>query len=215
MKAAADSARPPLRVGLTGGVASGKSTVSALFAGLGVPVIDADLIAREVVAPGTALRARLFELFGEAIRGPDGGLDRAALRRLVFAQETRRRELEALLHPAIRERAEQLAAEAMGPYQLHVNPLMVETREAARYDRVLVVDCPESLQYERLRARDGCSPVEARAMLEAQVSRAARLAIADDLIRNDAGLPELQPRVEALHQHYLQLAAAAPTGPAL
>jgi dephospho-CoA kinase len=215
MNPAAESTRPPLRVGLTGGVASGKSSVSALFAGLGVPVIDADLIAREVVRPGTALRARLFELFGEAIRGPDGGLDRAALRRLVFAHEARRRELEALLHPAIRERAEQLAARATGPYQLHVNPLMVETQEAALYDRVLVVDCPESLQYERLRARDGCSPVEARAMLEAQASRAARLAIADDLIRNDEGLQALEPRVEALHQRYLQLAAAALSGPAL
>jgi dephospho-CoA kinase len=215
MRAAAQATRPPLRVGLTGGVASGKSSVSALFAALGVAVIDADLIAREVVGPGTALRARLFEVFGETIRGPDGGLDRAALRRLIFAHEARRRELEALLHPAIRERTEQLAAQASGPYQLHVNPLMVETREAALYDRVLVVDCPESLQYERLRARDGCSPVEARAMLEAQASRAARLAIADDVIRNDEGLPALQPRVEALHQRYLQLAAQTLSGPAL
>jgi dephospho-CoA kinase len=208
MTAAAAPPRPPLRIGLTGGIASGKSTVAALFADLGVGLIDADRIAREVIGPGTALRTRLFELYGAAIRAADGELDRAALRRLVFADSGRRRELEALLHPAIRERTEQLAATMPGPYQVHVIPLLVETGSADRYDRVLVVDCPESLQYQRLCARDGGSPAEARAMLAAQASRAARLAIADDLIVNDAGLQALPPQVEALHQRYLQLAGS-------
>ena len=147
------AARP--RVGLTGGIASGKSTVSRLFGAHGVPVLDADIIAREVIAPGTALLATLFERFGPGIRAADGSLDRSALRRLVFSDDDRRRELEALLHPAIRARTEQLAAQANGCYQLHVVPLLVETHAQDRYDRILVVDCPESLQMARLRARDG------------------------------------------------------------
>ncbi|MGA8706327.1 MAG: dephospho-CoA kinase, partial [Steroidobacteraceae bacterium] len=156
------------RVGLTGGIASGKTTVSDLFAGLGVPVIDTDLIAREVVAAGSALRTQLFARFGAAIRGPDGELDRSALGRIVFADPERRRELEALLHPAIRLRTEELARQSGGPYQLHVVPLLVETGSARQYARVLVVDCPEGLQLQRLRARSQLTEAEARAMLKAQ-----------------------------------------------
>jgi dephospho-CoA kinase len=196
-----------LRIGLTGGIASGKSTVAGLFAALDVPIIDADQIAREVVAPGTALRAALFEHFGEQIRDASGGLDRAALRRLVFADAQRRQELEALLHPAIRERAQQLSAQAPGPYQIHVIPLLIETGAAGHYQRVLVVDCPEPLQRTRLRARAGISAYEADAMLAAQASRAARLARADDVIVNDTDVAALRPQVAALHQRYLQIAA--------
>jgi dephospho-CoA kinase len=163
----------PRRVGLTGGIASGKSTVSDLFAAMGVAVLDMDVIAREVVAPGTALLAQLFDRFGPRVRRPDGDLDRSALRRLVFEDISLRRELEAMLHPAIAARTELLAAQASGPYQVHVVPLLVETHAAGRYDRVLVVDCPESLQWARLRARDGLTEAEARAMIEAQASRAA------------------------------------------
>lgn len=203
------SAAPP-RVGLTGGIACGKSTVSRLFEAHGVPVFDADSIAREVIAPGTALLATLFERFGPGIRAADGSLDRAALRHLVFRDEARRRELESLLHPAIRARTEELAAQANGCYQLHVVPLLVETHAQDRYDRVLVVDCPESLQLSRLRARDGMSETEARAMLGSQVTRAERLASADDVIVNDGAPEALVPRVAALHARYLAMWTAAP-----
>jgi dephospho-CoA kinase len=192
------------RIGLTGGVASGKSTVANLFSALGVPVLDADLIAREVIAPGSALLAQLFAQFGQDLRDADGTLDRAALRRLVFADASRRRELETLMHPAIRARMDQLALQADGPYQLHVVPLLVETGAAGRYQRVLVVDCPESLQWQRLRARDGLDEAQARAMLAAQASRAARLQAADDVIANDGPLAALAPQVQALHARYLE-----------
>jgi len=202
--ATAQPSRAPC-VGLTGGIASGKTTVSNLFAALEVPVLDADLIAREVVAAGTPLRAQLFEHFGPAIRTPGGDLDRAALRRIVFENAALRRELEALLHPAIRARTEQLSAERGGPYQLHVVPLLVESGAADRYARVLLVDCPESLQLQRLCTRAGLSESEARAMLAAQASRAARLAEADDVILNDGPPEALPPLVAALHARYLQL----------
>jgi dephospho-CoA kinase len=188
------------RVGLTGGIASGKTTVSNLFAGLGVPVIDSDLIAREVVAAGSPLRAQLFARFGSEIRTADGDLDRSALRRIVFGDPQRRRELEALLHPAIRSRTELLAQQLGGPYQLHVVPLLVETGSARLYARVLVVDCPESLQIQRLRARSQLGEAEARAMLGAQASRSDRLAAADDVICNDGAVQELTPLVAALHE---------------
>jgi dephospho-CoA kinase len=204
MVPAAQVSRTP-RIALTGGIASGKTTVSDLFAAQGVPILDADIIAREVIAPGTALREALFQRFGAGIRRADGDLDRAALRRLVFADPALRRELEALLHPAVRARTERLAAQAGGPYQLHVMPLLVETQAAGRYDRVLVVDCPESLQWLRLRARDGLSEPEARAMLAAQAGREARLAAADDVIVNDGKLAALAPQVAQLHAQYLKL----------
>jgi dephospho-CoA kinase len=197
-------------VGLTGGIASGKSTISQLFAALGVPVLDADLIAREVIAPGTPLLTTLFARFGHGIRAADGSLDRAALRRLVFSDDRLRRELESLMHPAIRARTEQLAALAPGAYQLHVVPLLVETHAQDRYDRILVVDCPENLQLTRLLTRDGVSETEAHAMLHSQTSRAERLAAADDVILNDGALDGLGARVAALHERYLALGAAAP-----
>jgi dephospho-CoA kinase len=204
------SARP-LRIGLTGGIASGKSTVAARFAELGVPVIDADAIAREVVAPGTALLEALLARFsdaalarfGQPLRRADGSLDRALLRRLVFDDAAQRHALEALLHPAIRVRAEQLAAQAGGPYQIHVVPLLAESNARSRFDRVLVVDCPEELQRARLHRRDGMSLEQAQAMLDAQASRAERLAIADDVILNDDGTAALAAPIAALHQRYL------------
>jgi dephospho-CoA kinase len=201
------SSRTPA-VGLTGGIASGKTTVSNLFAALGVPVIDTDVIAREVIAAGTPLRAQLFERFGAAIRTPEGDLDRAALRRIVFGNAALRRELESLLHPTIRARTEQLAAATGGAYQLHVVPLLVESGAAARYARVLLVDCPESLQLQRLCQRPGLSESEARAMLAAQATRAERLAAADDVLFNDGPAEALPPLVAALHARYLQLPRA-------
>ncbi len=204
-----------LRVGLTGGIASGKSTVAREFAAQGVPIIDADAVSRELMQPGSPLLEQLFQRFegvararhGQPLRHPDGTLDRALLRRLVFADATERHALEALMHPAIRARMQELSREATGPYQIQVIPLLVENHATARVDRVLVVDCLEALQLQRLRSRDGSSEAEARAFLAAQVSREARLAVADDVITNDGEPAALGPQVLALHRKYLALPA--------
>jgi dephospho-CoA kinase len=199
----------PPRIALTGGIASGKTIVSELFGLFGVPIIDADQVARDVVAPGTTLLGQVFDRFGAQLRCPDGSLDRTGLRRMVFADAAKRRQLEALLHPAIRLRTENLAARAGGPYQIHVIPLLVETHAGSQYDRVLLVDCPEELQLARLQARDGCDAQQARVMLGSQASREARRAAADDVILNDGEPADLAPKVASLHQGYLALAAAA------
>lgn len=195
-------------VGLTGGIASGKSTVARLFEARCVPVIDLDVVGREVVAPGSALLERLFEHFGAQFRQADGGLDRRALREHVYARPEERRALEALLHPAIYARAAAHAAAATGPYVIIVNPLLRTREGPLHYDRVLLVDCPESLQRTRLMQRDGSSPAEIEAILAAQPGRAERLALADELIMNDGDAAALEPQVAALHTRYLELAAA-------
>ena len=194
------------RVGLTGGIASGKSTVADLFSALGVPVLDSDQIAREVVEPGEPSLERLIERFGPAILTPDGHLDRPALRHIVFSDPKARADLEALTHPAIGAAMEARSAAAGGPYQILVIPLLVEKNLAAHVDRVLVVDCDEALQLARLRGRDGSTAAEARAILAAQAPRAARLEAADDVIGNDGALSALRAQVAALHAHYLELA---------
>lgn len=202
----------PFRVGLTGGIASGKSTVARLFEALGVPVIDTDLLAREVVAPGQPALARIAERFGHGVLTADGSLDRAALRTLVFADPRARADLEQITHPAIRELLEERSRTAGGAYQIHVIPLLVETgAQQKRVDRVLVVDCSEELQIRRLQARDGSTVEQARSILSAQVSRAARLAVADDVILNEEALEPLRDQVSALHTRYLQLASQART----
>ena len=173
------AAAKPMRVALTGGIASGKSTVAALFARLGVPVIDLDQLAREVVAPGTALLAQVLERFGPSVQAPDGALDRRALRALVFRDAAARRELEGLLHPAIGARAAELAAAVHAPYLIVVIPLLAESGTVAEYDRVLVVDCDEVLQRARLARRDGADAELVAAALEAQAPRAARRALAE------------------------------------
>ena len=198
------------RVGLTGGIASGKSTVARLFAALGVPVIDADEVSREVTARGTSLLAQISERFGAKFIGPDGNLDRRALRDLVFADPQALADLEALTHPAIFQAIEGHSAAAHGPYQILVLPLLVEKHHGGIVDRVLVVDCHENLQVRRLQARDGSTLEEARAMLAAQASRAARLRQADDVIGNEGDLEALRIQVEDLHARYRELAAEAP-----
>ena len=202
-----------MRVALTGGIASGKSTVAALFAALGVPVIDMDELAREVVAPGSALLAQVIARFGPGVRARDGSLDRRALRGLVFRDARARADLEALLHPAILARVAQLAAAAGGPYQIIVVPLLAETGAAGQYDRVLLVDCDEARQRARLAQRDGSTPELVDAALAAQATRAARLAVADDVIENDGEPAALGPKVRELHRQYLQLAAARASAP--
>jgi dephospho-CoA kinase len=203
--------RTPFRVGLTGGIASGKSAVAAEFARLGVPVIDTDALAREVVEPGQPALAAVVAEFGPGILGEDGRLDRRRLRAIVFADATRRRALEAILHPPIRalQRSRVLAVPA--PYVVIAIPLLVEGgRGREDLDRILVVDCPRELQLARLLARDGETPAGAEAILAAQATRADRLAVADDVLDNAGPRAALGPSVAALHACYLGLAARRP-----
>jgi dephospho-CoA kinase len=194
------------RVALTGGIASGKSTVADLFAELGVPVIDTDLIAREVVEPGRLALAAVVEAFGHEVLAADGSLDRRRLRERVFADPADRRRLEAILHPAIRAEMERQSQAAAGAYQLLVIPLLAEGGRRDHVDRVLLVDAPESTQIERLIRRDGGTREQAEAALRAQASRAQRRAIADDVLENTGEPATLRPQVAALHARYLELA---------
>ena len=200
------SARP-YRIGLTGGIASGKSTAAKFFGALGVPILDSDQIARDVVEPGQPPLERLVERFGPSILTPDGHLDRPALRDIVFSDPMARADLEALTHPAIGAAMEARSAAAGGPYQVLVIPLLVEKNLSSHVDRVLVVDCDEDLQVRRLRDRDGSTPEQAQAILGAQAPRAARLRAADDVITNEADMSAVQDQVATLHARYLELAA--------
>jgi len=199
------------RVGLTGGIASGKSTVAKFFAALGIPILDSDQIARDVVEPGQPPLERLVERFGRRILTADGHLDRPALRDIVFSDPKARADLEALTHPAIGAAMEEQSATAGGPYQILVIPLLVEKNLASHVDRVLVVDCDEELQIRRLRDRDASTPEQIAAILKAQAPRAVRLKAANDIIRNDADLSAVREQVAALHARYLELAARAHT----
>jgi len=201
----------PLRIGLTGGIASGKSTVADMFADLGVHVIDTDVIAREVVLPGQPALAEIREAFGAGVIAADGTLDRPAMRSIVFGDDAARRRLESILHPRIGKTTREQADAAGGPYQVIVVPLLVESSLRAFVDRVLVVDCDEDTQVARLLARDAESEDQARRMLAAQSTRAERLAIADDVVANGSALEDTREQVLALHQRYLHEAAARET----
>jgi dephospho-CoA kinase len=202
-----------LQIGLTGGIASGKTLVAGLFAELGAAIVDTDQIARAVVAPGQPGLSAVIKLFSEDILTPEGTLDRAGLRQLVFADPTARASLEAVLHPLIRAQTlveiDRLARRGV-PYCLIAVPLLVETGFSALVDRILVVDCPEELQLERLMARDHQTPEQASAMLAAQTSRDARLAVADDVIDNSGAVEGTRAQVEKLHLAYMDIAAALP-----
>ena len=199
-----------LRIGLTGGIASGKSAVAERFIELGVPVIDADAAARTVVAPGQPGLAAVIERFGSGVIGATGELDRRAMRELVFSDPAARRDLEGILHPLIRAHMELSAESAVGPYIVMAIPLLVEGNARDRVDRVLLIDIDETLQLERLMARDHCSLEQARAIVASQASRAARLAVADDVLRNSGTVTELRQAVDAMHERYLRLAAQRP-----
>ncbi len=198
---------PPLRIGLTGGIASGKSLVADMFAELGAPVIDTDVIARQVVEPGQPALDEIVSRFGERMIDADGNLDRAAMRETVFANDADRRALEAILHPRIGAEARRQADLAGGDYQLIVVPLLVDSQLRQFVDRVLVVDCEESTQLQRLLARDRESPDQARRILAAQASREERLAIADDVINNDHSIEHVRNQVLDLDRKYRSLAA--------
>jgi dephospho-CoA kinase len=201
----------PFRVGLTGGIASGKSTAAKFFGALGVPIIDTDQLARDVVEPGQPPLERLVERFGTSILTPDGHLDRPVLRTIVFSDPRARADLEALLHPAIGAAAEARSAEAGGIYQILVIPLLVEKSLGSQFDRVLVVDCEEELQIRRLQARDGSTLEQARAILNAQASRTARLKAAHDVLKNEVDMSAVRDQVATLHTRYLELAQQART----
>jgi len=201
-----------LRIGLTGGIASGKSTVAQRFVELGVPVIDADAAARAVVAPGKPGLAAVTERFGSRVLAENGELDRRALRDLVFKDPDSRRDLEAILHPLIRAEMEQSAKLAIGPYIVMAIPLLVEGGSRERVDRVLVVDVDEAVQLQRVMARDGCTLEQARAILASQASRSARLAAADDVLPNTGTVTDLRQAVDQLHERYLRLAGAQRPG---
>jgi dephospho-CoA kinase len=201
----------PFRVGLTGGIASGKSTAAKFFGALGVPIIDTDQLARDVVEPGQPPLEQLVERFGSSILTPDGHLDRPALRNIVFSDPKARADLEALTHPAIGAAVEARSAAAGGIYQVLVIPLLVEKNLGPQLNRVLVVDCDEELQIRRLQARDGSTLEQARAILNAQASRATRLKAANDVIKNVGDMGAVRDQVAALHARYLELAEQART----
>ena len=188
-----------LRVGLTGGIGSGKSEVSRRLADRGAVVIDADLLAREVVEPGTAGFAEVVDAFGQAVLGPDGRLDRPALGRMVFAEDEARRRLEGIIHPRVRRAAAQLEATAPADaVVVHDNPLLVEMGQAADFDAVVVVDAPDHVRLDRLVRVRGMSPEDAQARIAAQASREERLAVADHVVSNDRGVNELDAAVDEL-----------------
>ncbi|WP_313232580.1 dephospho-CoA kinase [Stenotrophomonas acidaminiphila] len=197
-------------VGLTGGIASGKSEVTKRFEGLGIAVADADIAAREVVAPGSPALAQISRRFGSAMLLADGTLDRARLREHVFGNDTERRALEAITHPAIRARVREICEAADSPYAIAAVPLLAEAGGRAGYpwlDRIVVVDAAEPVRHARLLLRDSIDAALATRMIQAQASRAQRLALADDVIVNDGHPEHLQPQVEALDRLYRGLAA--------
>jgi len=199
---------PTFRVALTGGIASGKTTVANLFAELGVPLIDTDAIARQVVEPGQPALAAVVAAFGTGMLDADGRLDRRRMRERIFSDPAAKRRLEAILHPAIRVEMERQSRAAVGPYQVLVIPLLTEGKRRDHVDRVLLVDVPEELQIQRLTLRDGVTHAQAEASLNAQATRAERLAMADDVVRNTGRVDDLRAAVANLHQKYLALAAA-------
>lgn len=206
----------PLIVGVTGGIGSGKTTVADRFGELGVTLVDADAIAHEITGPDGAAMPALIAHFGPGIVAADGRMDRAAMRARVFGDDAARRQLEAILHPRIRELTESRIRAATGPYVMTVVPLLVEGGNwKQRSDRVLVVDVPEAVQIERVIRRNGLPREQVEAIMAAQATRAQRLAAADDVVDNSGDPSTLGPRIEALHAAYLALArdkAARRTG---
>lgn len=199
----------PYCVGLTGGIGAGKTTVSDCFAALGVPVIDTDVIARALVAPGTPGLAALLDYWGtDALGTRQGGLNRGALRARIAADPSAREAVNRLLHPRIRAEVDNQLARVTAPYTLVVVPLLFESKTAYDFlDRVCVVDCPEAVQVARVAARDQVSTAAAEAMLAIQASRANRLSIADDVVSNISDRAALTAIVQRLHADYLVRAA--------
>lgn len=198
-----------LLIGLTGGIASGKTLVSDYFSALGVPVIDADILAREIVEPGSKGLNKLIGYFTTTILTSNGELDRTALREIIFKNPTDRKIVDGFLHPLIRQRSDECIAQYRdqgAAYIIYAVPLLVETNQASRFDRVLLVDVPVGLQLERIMSRDNSTLEQAQAIIDAQASRRERQAVATDTIRNDSSIESVHEQVNALHETYLQLA---------
>lgn len=195
-----------LVIALTGGIGSGKSSVSQRLDELGIPVIDADIIAREQVLPGSAALREIETEFGSRVIQQDGSLDRAQLRTLIFNVPEKRQRLEQILHPRIRREMEHRLKLLDAPYAILVIPLLLETGQNELADRVLVVDCPEDQQIARVQRRDGLNDAQMKQILAAQVDRATRLSRADDVINNSGSLSELIAAVDKQHRSYLHLA---------
>lgn len=198
-----------LTIGLTGGIASGKTTVANYFARLGVTIIDADVVAREVVEPGTSAYKEIVQHFGKTITNKNGNLNREKLREIIFSNHQKRLWLEQLLHPLIRARMQEQVKISTSTYCILVIPLLLEKGKAIKVDRILVVDVSESLQKERLAKRDHLNEAQANNILKAQLTRSERLIHADDVIVNDGDLYNLELQVKALHEKYLQLVSLA------
>ncbi len=192
-------------IGLTGGIGSGKTTVSDLFSNLGIEVADADVAARQVVLPGSQALLSIQAHFGDQAIMADGSLNRQALRKQVFNNEDERKWLEALLHPLIRQQLQEQLKAAQSPYAILSSPLLLETDQYQLVDRILVIDIPEELQLERASKRDASKREQIKAIMAAQMSRKERCARADDIILNDTTPQALQANVLALHQQYLKL----------
>lgn len=198
----------PYVVGLTGGIGSGKSTVADRLVSQGAALVDTDAIAHELTAPGGAAMPALCAAFGESIVTASGALDRAAMRRLAFADPAARHRLEGILHPLIRQLSDQRCRTAPAPYVVLAVPLLVESGSyRERCDRILVVDCPEAVQVARVMARNGLSEEEVRAIMANQATREQRLAIADDLLINNQDLTNLYLEIDRLHIKYARLSA--------
>ena len=195
------------RVGLTGGIASGKSTIAEEFHDLGIPVIDTDIIAREVVSPGQPALEEIRKRFGKSIIDANDQLDRAELRKIIFTNDDSRRDLEAIIHPKISSETKRQANVAGGTYQIVVVPLLVESELLDFVDRVLVIDCSRKNQIKRLVERDDESVAQAKRIISAQTSREDRLEIADDVIRNNGNVDEIRAQVRELDQKYRYLAS--------
>lgn len=192
-------------VGLTGGIGCGKTTVANLFAARGAALVDTDEIAHALTAPQGAAMPAIVAEFGPEFATPDGALERARMRELVFSDPGARKRLEAILHPRIGAAVNAAAAAATGPYVIYVVPLLIESGKwRERVTRVLAIDCPEHVQVSRVMSRNGLPEEQVKAIMATQVSRQARLAAADDVIVNDDGIEVLEPQVERLHRFYLE-----------
>ena len=195
-----------LIIGLTGGIGSGKTTVANLFAELGISIIDADQVAREVVEPSTSALQQITARYGQQVITMDGQLNRSKLRDIIFASASEREWLETLLHPLIRARMHEYVTQAKSPYCILVIPLLLESKPNELVQRILVVDTPEKSQISRTLLRDKSSAEQIQQIMASQVSRSQRLAAADDVIINDSNLTTLKSQVENLHRQYLDLA---------
>ena len=200
-----------LQIGLTGGIASGKSTVCTLFENFSIPIIDADNIARQLVEPGMAAHSEIVLTFGKAILNPDSSLDRKNMRQLIFSDPSAKRSLEAILHPKIRQQLVLQTQQYHAPYIILAIPLLFEAKMTDLVDRILVIDIHADLQLARLQQRDNIPPQQALAMINAQYSQQQRLVSADDIIDNNNDLNALNIQVDLLHKKYIKLANNCPT----